>query len=164
MHPGLKTIALRPATVADDAFLFQVYASTRNAELEGIGWDYKQKNAFLSMQFEAQRLSYGEGDNKIILLDGRAVGRILVRRTDAEISLVDIALLAEIRNGGIGTNLIQGLLEEAAVAGKPVRLHVLSASPAIRLYERLGFSRIVDDGMYTEMTWLPTSSLSSKIV
>lgn len=164
MQPGVETITLRPATAEDDAFLFQVYASTRSAELEGLNWDDNQKNAFITMQFNAQRASYGEGDNQIILLNGRPVGRILVRRTAAAISLVDIAILTEARNAGIGSSLIKDLLAEADLADKPVKLHVLSASPARRLYERLGFSWIVDDGMYTEMNWLPTSARSSKVV
>jgi GNAT superfamily N-acetyltransferase len=38
--------------------------------------------------------------------------------------LVDIALLPEHRNAGIGTRLIRRLMDEAALAGKPVRPHV----------------------------------------
>src|SRR6185369_4184248 len=106
MQPGVESITLRPATADDDAFLFQVYASTRSAELEGLNWDDNQKHAFITMQFNAQRLSYGDGDNRIILLNGRPVGRILLRRTDAAISLVDIAILTEARNAGIGSSLI----------------------------------------------------------
>jgi len=161
MQPGVEMITLRPATAEDDTFLFQVYASTRSAELAGLGWDENQKQAFITMQFNAQRAGHGDGDSQIILWDGRPVGRMLVRRTAAAISLVDIAILTEARNAGIGTSLIKNLLAEADIADKPVNLHVLNTNPARRLYERLGFSRIVDDGMYTEMTWLPTSARSS---
>jgi ribosomal protein S18 acetylase RimI-like enzyme len=79
-----------------------------------------------------------------------------VASNEAVISLVDIALLPKYRNGGIGTGLIQALLKEAATAGKAVRLSVFAASPAIRLYERLGFSRVGGDAVYLEMKWVPS--------
>jgi RimJ/RimL family protein N-acetyltransferase len=41
---------------------------------------------------------------------------------------------------GIGTSVIQQVLDEARRSGKPVALQVLKVNPARRLYERLGFS------------------------
>jgi ribosomal protein S18 acetylase RimI-like enzyme len=158
---GMATsVTLRPATAADQAFLLQVYASTRSEELEGLGWDDNQKKTFISMQFNAQRRCYPEADNRIILLNERAIGRMMVYRTEAAILLVDIALLTEYRNAGIGTSLIRDLVKEAAAAGKPIRLHVLTSSAAVRLYERLEFFRIGGDAAYLEMMWLPPVSRS----
>ena len=45
-------------------------------------------------------------------------------------------------------------MKEAATAGKPIELHVLSSSPAVRFYERLGFRQSGDDGAYLEMKWV----------
>ena len=130
---------LRPATPDDEPFLLEVYASTRIDELAGLGWNDDQKQAFIKIQFLARERSYPRVDDRIILLDGRAVGRMLVDRNEAEILLRDIALLTEYRNTGIGSRLINDLMQEAAAAGKPIKLHVVSSSPAVRLYERLGF-------------------------
>jgi ribosomal protein S18 acetylase RimI-like enzyme len=88
-------------------------------------------------------------------VNGRPVGRILVDRGESSILLNDIAVLTEYRNAGIGSRLIQDLIKEATAAGKPIMLHVLTSSPAVRLYERLGFSRTGDDGAYFEMKWIP---------
>ena len=140
---------------ADEPFLLEVYASTRDAELEGLGWDENQKRVFIKMQFLARERSYPRVDNRIILLGGLAVGRILVDRSGTAILLTDIALLKEYRNAGIGSRLIQDLMKEAAACGKPLQLHVLETSPAVRLYERLGFSRSGVDAAYIEMTWIP---------
>ena len=54
----------------------------------------------------------------------------------------------------------QDLMKEATVAGKPVELHVVSTSPAVRLYERLGFRRSDDEPevAYLEMKWVPATS------
>lgn len=112
------------------------------------------------MQFLARERSQPRVDNKIILLNGRPVGRLLVDRTETPIVLRDIAVLTEYRNAGIGSRLIQELMSEAASAGKPIQLHVVASSPAVRLYERLGFrSGGAEAGAaYLEMTWVPVRS------
>ena len=48
----------------------------------------------------------------------------MVERNSTKHRGVDIALLREYRSGGIGTMLIEELLEEAAKAGKPFRISV----------------------------------------
>jgi ribosomal protein S18 acetylase RimI-like enzyme len=151
-------LSLREATPADQPFLLEVYASTRLDELEGFGWDDNQKRAFIQMQFLARERSYPHVDDRIIVLDERPIGRLLVDRDDAGILLRDIALLTEFRNAGIGSRLIQDLMKEATAAGKPITLHVVVTSPAVRLYERLGFRRTGPDAAYLEMKWIPAES------
>jgi ribosomal protein S18 acetylase RimI-like enzyme len=148
-------ISLREVTPADEPFLFEVYASTRLEELAGLDWDDNQKQAFIKMQFLARERTYPRVDNRIVILDDCEIGRILVDRNEHEILLVDIALLTEYRNSGIGSRLINDLLKEASESGKSVRLHVLQVSPAARLYERLGFQRSGGDAVYVEMMWTP---------
>ena len=149
---------LREAKPEDEQFLFDVYASTRQEELEGLGWDDNQKRDFIKMQFLARERSYPRVDDRIIVLNERPIGRMLVDRIDSEILLRDIALLTQYRNRGLGTILIHDLMKEAAVSGKPVRLHVLATSAAVRLYERLGFSRTIEEAAYLEMKWVPAAS------
>ncbi|MGH9871622.1 MAG: GNAT family N-acetyltransferase [Pyrinomonadaceae bacterium] len=157
-------VSLRPATSADEEFLRQLFATTRADELALMPWGEDQKQTFISMQFKAQSqqyaMTYPNADNSIILFNEAPIGRMMVARTEAAILLVDIAVLPEHRNAGIGTNLIQDLLRAAAAVGKPVRLHVFAASAARRLYERLGFSRIGLDTAYFEMLWVPPVSQS----
>lgn len=154
-------INLREPTPEDQPFLLEVYASTRLDELEGLEWDENQKLTFIKMQFLARERTYPRVDNRIIVFNGRDIGRILVDRTDTAILLTDIALLTDYRNAGIGTRLIQDLMTEASASGKPLKLHVLETSPAVRLYERLGFSRTGFEAAYLEMTWLPPVPTSS---
>jgi len=68
---------------------------------------------------------------------------------------VDIAVLPPYRNAGIGTAILHDPLAEAAIAQKPVRIHVEKFNPALRLYERLGFVPIADKGVYVFMEWSP---------
>ncbi|MFI4986167.1 MAG: GNAT family N-acetyltransferase [Alphaproteobacteria bacterium] len=50
-----------------------------------------------------------------------------------------------LRGQGIGTELVKGLIEEAASDGRAVTLGVVKTNPALRLYERLGFRTMHDD-------------------
>ena len=154
-----SSITFRPIRPEDEAFLYQVYASTREDELAQVPWDEGEKETFLRMQFNAQHKYYQEqflnAEFQIILLDDRPIGRLYVDRRPDEIRLIDIALLPGERNGGIGTLLLKELLVEAAWVGKPVRIHVERFNPALRLYEQLGFSRIDDQGVYHLMEWSP---------
>ena len=158
MPESNPSITVRPAGPDDEAFLAQLFASTR-PEFSFLDLPESQKEFLMTMQFNAQRQqyddSYPESESAIILLHGQPIGRMLVDRNEREFTLIDIALSPEHRNAGIGTNLICELLDEAHVARKPVRLHVAKSNPAQRLYERLGFSVVADQSMYFEMIFEP---------
>jgi len=155
--PEKLNLSLRDVTPDDQQFLFEVYASTRIDELQGTDWTDDQKLAFIRMQFLVRERSQPRVDDRIILLNGQPIGRMMLDRSEAAIVLRDIAVLTEYRNAGVGSRLIQDLLDEAAVAGKPVQLHVVASSPAVRLYERLGFCRTAEESAYLEMKWLPAA-------
>ena len=156
----LPPVRLRAAIPSDDDFLLEVFASTRSDELAEIA-DSARAQAFLRMQFTTQgrtyRAAYSSAENNIILLGEEPIGRMLVEKNGDKIALVDIAILPEHRNAGIGRALIQDLQREGHAAGKPVGLHVFKFSRAVGLYERLGFSTIGSDSAYLEMVWLPDS-------
>ena len=153
------TVTLRPIRPEDEPFLFQVYASTRHEELALVEWDEAQKTAFLQMQFTAQHRYYQEHYShtafQVILRDGQPIGRLYVHRGTTEVRIVDIALLPAYRNMGIGSTLLRALMDEAAQAGTPVRIHVEKNNPALRLYTRLGFRAIADRGVYWFLEWAP---------
>ncbi|MBV8201999.1 MAG: GNAT family N-acetyltransferase [Acidobacteria bacterium] len=155
--PAAPKVACRPIAPGDEELLFRIYASTRSEELAPVPWTAAQKEAFLRMQFRAQSADYAANYPgaafQVILLDGMPAGRLYVDRRGDELRIVDIALLPEHRGAGIGGVLLRELLTEAAAAGKPVRIHVESMNPALRLYERLGFRRIGDFGIYLLMEW-----------
>jgi ribosomal protein S18 acetylase RimI-like enzyme len=152
-------ITLRPAGSSDRDFLLQVYASTREEELQLVDWSADQKAAFVRMQFEAQDAYYREHYHPatldVVEVDGEHVGRLYVARWEDEIRIMDIALLPEGRGRGIGTTLIRGLLDEAAATGKRLSIHVEKHNPARRLYERLGFAESADRGLYVLMEVTP---------
>ncbi|HXP91749.1 MAG TPA: GNAT family N-acetyltransferase [Fibrobacteria bacterium] len=152
---GVETeaaIRLEPETDAHLEFLRELFDSTREREMELLDWSEGQKDAFLDLQFRAQRRHYGEhfadAEFQIAVLDGTPVGRLCTWRGKSEIRIVDIALLPEFRGGGIGTVLIQRILAESDLAGIPVRIHLEKTNPAERLYRDLGFETVEDHGAH----------------
>jgi GNAT superfamily N-acetyltransferase len=152
------TVTLCPVTPEDDEFLLAVYTSTRADELAQVIWQPGQKESFVSWQFKLQRAEYDarypNARYDIILVDNQPAGRIWVGVDDTEIRLLDIGLLQEFQNRGVGTILLKRLIAEAVEAGKPLRhmVFVLNNN-AYRFYERLGFVTFEDNGGYKHMEW-----------
>jgi ribosomal protein S18 acetylase RimI-like enzyme len=74
-----------------------------------------------------------------IFVDQLCVGAIAVEHHVTHIQIEDLYILPEFQNQGVGTAIILDIIKEASQGHKPVRLRVLSSSPARVLYERLGF-------------------------
>lgn len=150
-------VSLRPVCPDDEDFLYELFCQTMGDDLAVL--DNSQRDAILRIQFKAQFQTYSaefpRADHQIIMLGDRRIGRVLVERAEAEHVGVDIALLPEHRSAGIGRVLIQGLLDEAAGAGKPFRITVLKSNPAMHLYERLGFKNTGDSGSHFMLEWVP---------
>lgn len=155
--PSDDTLTLRIAGADDAAFLYAVYASTRQEELAPVPWSAAEKEAFLHQQFAAQDAYYRQhrpNTEFLVILDGGdPVGRLYVCESADQLLVMDIALLPEHRGRGIGTRLIEALLERAKARAVPVTLHVESNNPAQRLYARLGFVDVGEAGVYRELEW-----------
>jgi ribosomal protein S18 acetylase RimI-like enzyme len=125
-----------------------------------VPWDDTQKAAFLRVQFDAQdawwQENYAAASLDVIVVDGEPAGRLYVHRGRSEIRIVDIALLPEHRGNGIGTRLLEDLLAEGDAEAKSVTIHVERMNPALRLYERLGFTLAEDKGVYLFLERPPT--------
>ena len=154
-------ITLRPITPNDQDFLYHLYADFREEELKDVIWEQMpmDKESFLKMQFEAQHKYYTENflsaEFMVVSLHEQPIGRLYLHRREQEICLVDIILLPQYRNQGIGTAFLQDILAEAQKTHLPVRLHVEYYNQAIQLYQRLGFKCIEDKGVYKLMEWKP---------
>jgi len=149
------SVVLRPIQPEDLPFLARVYASTRWEELAQTNWTEEQKAAFCQMQFQAQHFHYqkhfGGASFDVIECEGQPIGRLYVARSEKEIRIVDISLLPEHRGAGIGTRFLLALQEEALGEGKALGIHVEKFNPAMKLYERLGFKPVEDQGIYLLM-------------
>jgi ribosomal protein S18 acetylase RimI-like enzyme len=156
---------LAPVRASDETVLYETFASTRADEVALTGWNAEQQEAFLRMQYEAQRRSYlmqlPDAEYFVIRCGNTAVGRLIIDWRPQEIHIVDIALLSEFRRHGIGSALMNAIMREGAQTGKAVSLHVERFNPALHWYESLRFSVVSSGPIYLEMVWRPDSETSA---
>jgi ribosomal protein S18 acetylase RimI-like enzyme len=145
-------ITLRPVQESDDEFLLKVYGSTREQELAQAPWTAEQKRQFVRMQWEAQRNHYAaqhpQASHEIICIEGIAAGRLYLDRSGEKFHILDITILPEHRNRGAGSFLLNQIMAEANEAGKPVSIYVETFNPSLRLFQRLGFTPIQQEGFH----------------
>jgi len=155
-----SSVTLRPVGAADESLLLEIYASTRAEEMAMVPWTREQQEAFIRMQFAAQQEYYlklqPDANHDIIMLNDRPVGRLYVARSEESIEIMDIALLPQERNSGIGSSLIKALMDEATPL-RPLRIYVESFNPSLGLFERLGFRAVEEQGIHLLMEWAPNS-------
>ena len=154
-----QSISLRPVTADDAELLLKIYKSSRGDDLRGLGWTEDRISEFLGMQYEAQQRffesEYKRAADEIVLWAGEPAGRLVVERREHEIRFIDLALLPEHRNSGLGTLLIRKLQDEARRVRKPLRLQVIRFNRAFNLLERSGFVRTSETGTHFQMEWTP---------
>jgi GNAT superfamily N-acetyltransferase len=127
-------IVLAPFTTDDRDFAFHVAEATMRAYVE---------QAFGHWDGNDQRRRSDENEPaicRIIVVDGVRAGILVVEDRPDEIFLARIFVLPTFQRRGIGSALIQSLMQRARAERKPLRLRVLAVNPARRLYERLGFT------------------------
>jgi GNAT superfamily N-acetyltransferase len=88
---------------------------------------------------------------RVIEVDGQSAGLWKLWRREDAWWILQVQLMPEHQGRGIGASLIRGLQAEARESGMPLKLMVLKANPALRLYERLGFVVVGDDDHGYEM-------------
>lgn len=151
---------IRMATAEDEPLLYRIFADVKGREFAPLGWSPEQLEPLLRMQYRARTLSYAEThptavDSILCLQDGVPVGRHLVERLPNCYRTIDIGVLPEYRNRGVGGWAIRQMQHAAALEGAVYRLRVDRANPALHLYERLGFLKASADELSYEMEWQP---------
>jgi ribosomal protein S18 acetylase RimI-like enzyme len=156
-------ITLRPASESDDPFLLDLYASTRATEMALVPWNDSQKQAFVQMQFAAQKAAYAneypDAQHSVICRDDEPVGRVYLARTKDCFHILDITVAENCRNEGIGSAVLRGILQEADQAGKPTTIYVENFNPSVHLFERLGF-RVASVKDFTALLERPSAPLN----
>jgi GNAT superfamily N-acetyltransferase len=148
-------VSTRPVVGDDRSFLLDLYAVTRAAEFSALGWSPEALRAFLEQQYRAREAGWAvsapDADDRVVIRDGRPIGRVVIDRQPDGIRVVDIALAPAEQGRGIGAVVLRGIMDEADAARVPVTLHVVATNPARRLYARLGFEPVSGDGIHVLM-------------
>jgi len=156
MPAKFKAIAVRPEQAADEPFLLELYASTSKEALDACGRPPGLRADFLKMQFQASRAyhrTFPDPEFQIVLVDNENAGRLVVSRSPDELLILDIALMPERRNAGIGTALLQRVFGEAAATHKPIHVNVFKGNRARCFFERLGFVNIGETDSHLKLEW-----------
>lgn len=131
---AVPEVSLRPATAADTEFACDTTRETMREYTLATWGEWKEDDARRRV---AGNIAAGE--TRIIELDGVPIGIQTVTRDSECIQLLQLFIRPQHQNRGIGSKLIRQLLQEAQIAGLPLRLRVLRVNPAFALYKRLGF-------------------------
>ena len=135
------TVELRAAVPSDDEFCFQLHKAAMGEYVAAIwGWDDQDQRALHARVFNPHRW-------QIITADQVDVGMIDIEHRRSEVHLGRIEILPEYQNRGIGTQLIQKLIDLSIANGDDLTLDVLAVNLRARaLYQRLGMTEIARHG------------------
>jgi ribosomal protein S18 acetylase RimI-like enzyme len=156
----MSTLELKDVGADDEVVLFQLFTAVRSEELRMDHWGPDLRTQMLRLQFEAQRRGYREQwagvCERLILCDGSPVGWLIVDRSGLVMRGIDMALVPEARNAGVGTRVIRALQAEVAGSAGTFVIAVLRTNVRARaLYDRLGFIVTGDTDLHTMMEWRP---------
>jgi ribosomal protein S18 acetylase RimI-like enzyme len=148
-------LSRRAATSEDESFLRALFESVRSEDFAQLPLSEAQKVALIDMQYTARNAqytaTYPSASYEILEDSGAPIGNLTFDSSGPEVRLVDINLVSDQRNRGIGSQVIGELIGVANAQGKSICLHVAATNPALRLYERLGFAPVGQDGLYVQM-------------
>jgi GNAT superfamily N-acetyltransferase len=146
--PAFAGCDLQPATPADEAFLFELHRAAMSGYVNATwGWDDDWQRTHFAANYTPAR-------NALIVrpaVVALAIGRVSLTQHWRKVFLRDVELIASERNRGIGSAVVNAVLSLARDTRRPVELMVLDCNPARRLYTRLGFSVIANDGARLRM-------------
>jgi GNAT superfamily N-acetyltransferase len=133
----MNTVGLRPAIPADDELCYRLHRAAMRDYVEAIwGWDEAAQRDYHQRGFDPTH-------TRVITIDDRDAGVLIVDYRPTEIYLGRIELHPDYQGHGVGRHLIQQLLHEAATRHQPLILDVLTVNPwAYQLYRRLGFQEV----------------------
>ena len=155
----MAPVTTRPATAEDDDFLFALFKAVRAPEFARAAIEPAQLEMLMRIQFAGQQQSYGAqypGGHDIIQLEGQPIGRIWLYRGPSQHQLVDISLLPEFQNRGIGSVLLRKAIAEARAAGARLACSVAAANQgSLRFHQRLGFRIAGQDEVYYDLAVEP---------
>lgn len=146
------------ATAADEPFVRALFRATRAEQFAAANLPAEIIDRLLEQQYRAQAAGYAaqfpDAASLIVMHDDVPVGRLVVQARRETWRIIDIALLRDAQGEGIGTDLVQAVAAAARGAGaRELSLSVRTGNVAARrLYARLGFAEIRDDGAYVAMT------------
>jgi GNAT superfamily N-acetyltransferase len=147
-------ISLRPAEQSDFDFCFHAKREAMGPYIcARWGWD----NQF---QLDVHRRRWSERPWSVICNGDEPIGTVSVEWTDTHLRIGEFYLLKEMQRKGIGTNVLQSILQEADVRGLPAKLEHLKWNPVGSLYKRHGFEVVEENEIHYFLIRKPVGTQS----
>lgn len=81
-------------------------------------------------------------DYQVLEINHQIIGFMKLVSSETEIYLAEIQIIKDYQKQGIGTKLIQSVMQQAQADNKILWLKVIQGNPAKKLYEKLGFTEL----------------------
>lgn len=159
-YNDFSDISLCPIEPQYNEFLFKVFKESR-PELNLINdISEEQKTNIILQQFtmEHQQLiqMYPNAELNIVMLNKEPVGRIYINYGQTSVRILEIGVLEQYRGLGIGKKILTRVIKEAEKNEKTVNLQVAWFNQsAYTFYERIGFKVVENNGVVSEMQYMP---------
>lgn len=152
-------LSLRPMVASDNAFIENLYRSTRD-DLRLLDADEEFVDELIDSQRHAQTQGYGEMfPNAMYFVaehHAERIGRVVLDFGHNEVRVVDIALIPAARGKGFAGQILRSVQKVASKVMAPVALTVrFDHVQAKQLYARLGFVVDAVQIPYERMVWYP---------
>ncbi len=148
----MSNLHLRRAAKSDMAWLYETFKLTMQDYIAKTwGWDELFQHHSFHDNLSASSFS-------IASLDDIDVGAWSVLEKKDHLWLEMVLVLPDKQNAGVGSVLLETVQQSGLEKGKPVRLSVLKLNPALRFYQRLGFSITSEDQWSYKMEWVGTAA------
>lgn len=152
-------ILLQSMQAENEAEVFEIFKACRQ-DLNWISnFSAGDREYFLWQQFEIEKkqyaLFYPQAKFYLIYYKQKAIGRLYLTYTANDIRILDIGLLTDYRSMGIGSQVIQHLIQYALQNRQSLSLQVTWFNrSAFNFYQSLGFSVLNCTGIGYEMKYI----------
>jgi ribosomal protein S18 acetylase RimI-like enzyme len=131
-------LVLRAARPEDFGFCERTYFEPLHELIKEMGLDEVRRRTSFASRWLLDQV-------RMILLRDQVVGWVQTATADDAVFVVQLFVDATYQRRGIGTRIMETLIEEAAREDKAITLGVGKTNPAQRLYRRLGFETTHQD-------------------
>lgn len=129
----MLTYSLRKANLTDLEPMMRLGHEALRPYIEGTqGWNQTEQEQGFIAHFEIDKI-------QIIQFEAQDVGYIKLDKTKETWFLEGIYIAQKLRGRGLGSAVLQAVLQEAKAAQRVIKLQVFRINPALNLYTRLGF-------------------------
>jgi len=146
-------ITTRIATEADTDFARKTHHAAYHDVIERQfgSFDEKLQDDFFSKSWKPKTF-------EILLRGDKEAGYCSIEYTPNHIFIHELVLLPQFQGKGIGSHVLQKVIEESKITSIPAKLQVLKRNQAQHLYRKMGFKDTGQTDTHFEMEFRPTNT------